>query len=493
MEARQRSSRRRAGDVVGNFGAWIATAIASLVYVAVSSRVFGPDVVGGYAAAVLAETLAWLAVGSGLAAGIQRIDRSDRAAEGAHLGRAILAGVVAAAVLLAAAGPWADLWGSPGAESLTRAFAVVALMHPLAQVLLGILRVRERQRTAASVTAIAGIAASAIGLVPVLLTREPVSLVVSNALAVALTAAFASAAGGWSRPGFPRRLAEDRFASSSVLLNLANYVIYGSMAWSVSRFISVSTFGLYSRTWLLADLPAQGAASSTVQALFPAMARSGEEEGRESTTDAVVVTAAASGLLLGKIAALSSLIVPVLLGDAWLDAIPLLAVLGISLTAMPPQWVLAARLQARGRFAQLATSRAIGLLLAAASVVAVASSGEPLLAAGLAGLLQLALLSADLRSASRAGMIDGRTAAGSLLAIAAALVPLWAVAAVQAAGLVEPRGAGELAVLCLAVAVAALVSAAVILRGPIGGILAGRGILPDRLVGIAGRRAGRTA
>lgn len=491
MEDRAGSARRSAGDVAGNFGAWAATAVVSLVYVAVSSRIFGPDAVGAYAAGVLAETLAWLAVGSGLAVGVQRLPKGSGGGEAAHLGRALIAGLVSALLLVAFAGPWADLWGSPDAATLTTAFAAVALFHPPAQVLLGILRGRDRQRAAASVVAIAGVGASIIGVVPVLISRDPVALVASNLLVVVLSVVLASTAGAWVRPSFPRRLGDGRFASSTVLLNLANYLVYNSMAWSVSRFISVSTFGLYSRTWLLADLPAQGAASSTVQALFPAMARADDEEARRTTSDALVVTAAVAGSLLAAIAALSSLIVPLVLGDQWLDAIPLLATLAVALVAMPPQWVLAAQLQARSRFRDLAASRLVGAVLSVAAVALVAASGSPVLAAVFAGLLQAVLHAVDLRSASRSGLVEVTRLGKAYAATALALAPLWLIAVAQAAELVTPEGVAALVGLCAAVAAAGTASLVLLARGEAGRVLDVNGVLPGALGATLARMRGR--
>jgi len=466
--------------------------VVSLVYVAVSSRIFDPSVVGAYAAGVLAETLAWLAIGSGLAVGVQRLPAGSRSLEGAHVGRALLAGAIAAVLLVVAAGPWADLWDSPQAAELTVAFASVALFHPVSQVLLGILRAADRQRTAASVTAAAGVAASLLGLIPVIVTREPLSLVASNLIVVAATAVLCVRAGAWRRPTFPRRLGDGRFAISTVGLNLANYIVYNSMAWSVSRFISVSTFGLYSRTWLLADLPAQGAASSTVQALFPTMARSGDDQAKRATSEALMVVAGVAGLLLAGIAALAAPIVHLVLGDGWLEAIPLLAALAVALTAMPPQWVLAAQLQARSRFRELAVSRIAGIALAAGAVAAVAVSGDPLVAAALAGALQAALLALDLRSASRLGLVDARPVLSSFASTALALAPLWVLALAQAASLVEPRGAGALALLCGVVAGAAAVSVVLLLRGSAGCLLAERGVLPQPLIRLGGKREARS-
>lgn len=490
MEAGANRSRRAAGDVAGNFAAWIAGSVVSLVYVAVSSRIFDPGVVGAYAAGVLAETLVWLAVGSGLPAAVQRLPQGSTGAFREHCGRAILAGPVAAAILLLGAGPWAELWDSPRAKDLTMMFALVALFHPLAHVLLGVLRVEGRHRTAASANAAAGVGSSLLGLVPVLITRDPLSLVASNALVWLLTIVAVAAAGGWVAPRIPRRGGGDRFASRSVLLNLANFAIQNSMAWGVSRYISVATLGLYSRTWLLADLPAQGAASSIVQALFPTMARSGEREGIRPWTDVLVVTAATCGLLLGAIAALSSVIVIVLLGDAWIDAIPLLSVLAVSLSAMAPQWVLSSQLQAGARFRPLAASRIACLPLAAGSVALVAVTHEPLLAAALAGVLQIVLHVLDLRSAAALDLVGLRSLARGYRSAALACLPLWALAAVQASAAIEPRGLAGLSALSAVALVAVMASAAIMLRGRVGTILATRELLPARLVGLAGSQGG---
>ncbi|MEI6446553.1 MAG: oligosaccharide flippase family protein [Actinomycetes bacterium] len=470
-------------DTAGNMGAWLAGAIASLAYVAITSRAFEPVTVGAYASGVLAELLVYLAVGSGLTVAVQR--RADLGAtdEAQYLGRALIAGIVAALVMLAGADLWGSLWDNPEAARFTRALAAVALLHPLSLVCIGILRRHDRHRSAAQVLTVAGVGASLLGAVPVIAIGTPLTLIASNFLTPLIMVIGCAAVGVSLRPAFARRLRDGRFATATVVLNLVNYVAYNALAWSVSRFISVSTLGLYSRAWLMADLPAQGMASSASQVLFPSFSRSSDEINRGTASDALTVLAAVAGVVLGAIGALSSLIVVVVLGKSWLDAIALLAVLAVSLSAMPTHWLLASQLQAHSRFRSLAVSRGVALATTTAFVALVVITRDPLVAAAGAGAVHAAAHAADMRSATALGMIDRKAVLRGYLQAALACAPLWAIAILQAAAILEPRSAAGLAGLTLGATAAGVVAVAVLLRADAGAVLDRREALPGWIPG----------
>ena len=488
--AEPRGTGRSAGHVAANFGAWMAAALASLIYVAVCSRVFNPATIGGYAAGVMLETIAYLAVGSGLTVAVQLRAGLDQLEERQYMGRAILAGLITAALLLAVADFWAQLWDAPEAAQFTRIFAVVALVHAAAQVALGTLRGRGQHRDAAAATAFAGVGAAALGVVPVLITREPLTLVASNVFVPVLLLVAASRRGVSLVPKASRSLAEGRFAMSTVLLNVVNFVAYNSAAWSVSRYISVATLGLYSRTWLLADLPAQGMASAATQALFPSFARMPKDSRSDLATDALACITAVSAVLLAGIAALASVLVPLLLGDAWRDAIPLLALLGIALAAMPPQWLLTSLLQGREEFRRLVPSRALAIAVAAVFAALVAATKDPLIAAAGAGAVQAAAYGAGLFAAAGLGLVQVSKALREHLATAFACAPLWFLAALQAAGIWQPRSVVGIAALMALAALAAAVAVAATLRGRTGHLLVAEDRLPKWVPGFARPKLG---
>jgi len=467
--ASDRTGAGAAGHVAANFGAWTAAALASLAYVAVCSRIFAPATIGGYAAGVLVESVTYLAVGSGLALAVQRRDRLELDDERQYMGRAILAGIASAALLVVGADWWAQLWNAPDAAGFTRVFAAVALVHAAGQVALGTLRGRGLHAEAAAATAFAGVGAAAIGVVPVLLTHEPLTLVASNALVWLLVLAAAARKGVRLAPRLARTLPEGRFARSTVLLNVVNFVAYNLPAWSVSRYISVATLGLYSRTWLLADLPAQGMSAAATQALFPSFARMPRGVGKDLASDALASVTAVSAVLLAGIAALASVLVPLLLGEGWRSAIPLLAVLGIVLSAMPPQWLLTSFLQGRGEFRALVPSRVVALATAAVFAILVAVTEDPLVAAAGAGVVHAAAYAAGLITASRLDLITARSVLAAHLVTALACLPLWAIAAVQAADIWQPRSAAGIALLLAGTAAAAVVAGVITLKNrPLG-------------------------
>ncbi len=470
-------------DTAGNMGAWLAGAIASLAYVAITSRAFEPVTIGAYASGVLAELLVYLAVGSGLMVAVQRRADLDSTDEAQYLGRALIAGLAAAAIMLAGADLWGSLWGNPEAVRFTRALAAVALLHPLSLVCIGILRRHDRHRSAAQVLTAAGVGASLLGAIPVIALGTPLTLIASNFLTPLIMVIGCAAAGVSLRPAFAKRLKDGRFATATVVLNLVNYVAYNALAWSVSRFISVSTLGLYSRAWLMADLPAQGMASSASQVLFPSFSRSSEEVNRETASDALTVLAAVAGVVLGTIGALASVIVIVVLGDSWLESISLLAVLAVSLCAMPPHWLLASQLQARSRFRSLTASRGVALTTAVVFVAVVAITREPLVAAAGAGAVHAAAHAADIRSATALGMIERSAVLRGYLQAALACTPLWAIAILQAASVWEPRSIAALAALSLSAVAAAGLALTIVLRADAGAVLAQRGALPGWLPG----------
>ena len=479
--ASDRTGAGAAGHVAGNFGAWTVAAIASLIYVAICSRIFAPATIGGYAAGVVIESVTYLAVGSGLAVAVQRRERLERAAEREYMGRAILAGVASAALLIVGADWWAQLWDAPNAAGFTRVFAAVALVHAAAQVALGTLRGRGLHADAAAATAFAGVGAAALGVVPVVLTHEPLTLVASNVLVWLLVLAAAARRGVPLAPRLTRTLPEGRFARSTVLLNVVNFVAYNLPAWSVSRYISVATLGLYSRTWLLADLPAQGMSAAATQALFPSFARMPSGVGKQLASDALASVAAVSAVLLAGIAALASVLVPLLLGEGWRSAIPLLAVLGIVLSAMPPQWLLTSFLQGRNEFRALVPSRLVALAVAGIFALLVAVTADPLVAAGGAGAVHIAAYAASLISASRLGIMQPRSVLAAHLTTVLACLPLWAIAGVQAADVWQPRSVGAIALLVAATAAAAAAAAVITLKGRTGQLLEATGRLPSWL------------
>ena len=465
--------------VASGAGAWAASAIASLAYVSVTSRVFTPATIGSYSSAMLAEGLLYLVLGSGLSIGIQRRSGIPDDDEHAYYGRAIVVGLLAGVAMLLLAGPWASLWGNPNAEQFVRIWAMVALLHPLSLVLLGVLRKRDEHSRAAKAMLISGVGCSLLGVIPVLVTRDPLSLVASNILFPALLIGSCVAYGVRGRPSLSSRIKESQFVRSSTRLNVTNYIAYNAIAWSVSRFISSAGLGVFSRAWLMADLPAQGLASAASSALFPSWGSDDSDSKRAALTDALVVVPAAVALILAVISALATPIVAIFLGAQWTEAIALLAILPIFLAALAPQWLLASRLQAMGKFRVLAVSRIVALVTAAVFVVLVATTGDIVIAAVGAGFVYLTAHIADLKSASALAALAPKPILRAYLQLLTACALLWATGIAQAADIWRPSGAAEMIALGGAAAIGLIAGLLITSRGRAGRVLESRGVIPQ--------------
>ncbi|MEI7559437.1 MAG: oligosaccharide flippase family protein [Actinomycetes bacterium] len=467
-------------------GAWIASAVASLVYVAVTSRLFTPSVIGSYSSAMLAEGVVYLALGSGLAVGIQRREELRAGDEAAYVARASLLGLLAAAVLLLIAEPWATLWGNPGAAAFVRGWALVAAVHPLSLVCLGILRRRDEHGKAASALLVAGVGSSALGLIPFVMTHNALWLVASNVL-VPVILIVCCAVGGVRvlvLPTLKGGISNGEYVRSSTRLNLTNYVAYNAMAWSVSRFVSSAGLGVYSRAWLMADIPAQGLTAAVTSTLFSGWSTDPDGGEERRFTDTLIVVPAITALLLAAISGMATPLVTVLLGSQWVEATVLLGVLPILLSTLAPQWILVSRLQAMGRFKALAASRVVALAVAAVFLVLVAATQSTVTAAVGAGLVYGAGHAVDLRTAAALGLVKTRSVGHAYLQAALACSGLWALGLLQATDAWRPADAVGYMLLSVLVCVGFAAGLLVLCRGAAGATLEARGVLPEWLPGL---------
>jgi PST family polysaccharide transporter len=417
---------------------------------------------------MLAEGLIYLLLGSGLSIAIVRKANLGDNDEQAYLGRSILVGFIAAGLMVALASPWAKLWDSPQSADFLRVWAVTALFHPTSLVLLGILRRRDQHRHAAAVVLIAGVGSSALGVIPVIITRDPLTLVASNILVPVIMIIAAITYGAGSTPKLFGKIEGSRFVNRSTALNATNYVAYNAMAWSVSRFISVAGLGIYSRAWLMADLPAQGLAGAASSTLFPGWS-SGDQD--KTLTESLVFIPAAVALLLAMLSALATPLVAFFLGSQWTQAIVVVGVLPICLITLAPQWLLSARLQAGERFGLLAISRAAGLFSAAIFVVVVAASSSLVAAAIGAGLVHASAHAVDLRSASKNDYLKIGKVLRAYLQIPLACSLCWLLGLAQAADLWRPASIADFVTLALATFAGLIIGFKLLTRGEIGNTL----------------------
>ncbi|MEC5218590.1 lipopolysaccharide exporter [Actimicrobium sp. GrIS 1.19] len=104
----------------------------------------------------------------------------------------------------------------------------------------------------------------------------------------------------------------------------------------IGKFFGTAATGMYGRASLLANLPVQQPANIITGALFPVISRLGNQRQLDSLQISVLVLGSyAFAVTFGMIAAAPD-IVAVLLGNKWLEAIPILQILALSVA---PQYL----------------------------------------------------------------------------------------------------------------------------------------------------------
>ncbi len=131
----------------------------------------------------------------------------------------------------------------------------------------------------------------------------------------------------------------DHFFGFGARYSLIGFIEFlsGSMdALIIGKFFGTPAAGLYGRASLLVNLPVQQPANIVTRTLFPVISRMSEARQIASLQISILIVGSyALAVSLGMIAAAPA-IVGVLLGEKWLEAIPILQVLGF---AIAPQYL----------------------------------------------------------------------------------------------------------------------------------------------------------
>ena len=116
------------------------------------------------------------------------------------------------------------------------------------------------------------------------------------------------------------------------LIGFVEFLTSNIDALVIGKVLGQTSAGIYNRALLLANLPVQQPANVLTRVLFPIMSSIGNEHQKQSCSlqlGMLLVGCYAFAVSSGIFAA-APLIVKVLLGDAWADAIPILKILALS-------------------------------------------------------------------------------------------------------------------------------------------------------------------
>ena len=305
------------------YGGAVVVLAAQLAYTALTARLISPAEFGAYATAqAMLGIVGYFTLGT-VGNAIIRHPSLDRQVVGTGIALTGAAGAVAAAVVLATADAWAEIWRSPEAAPLLRLFAPQVLLGSLAIVPISLLRRELRYRTATLIETTSVLLGFAIGGALALELRSAEALVAGQvAAAGALLLLGIVAARSQLAFAYSRREARGLFSFSSQvsLQNLGHYLCNTLPSFAIARSLGQVSLGFYSRASLLVGLPltflAQGV-NRTLYPIYPRFQSASRDETRRMMVDVVGVTTTLVWPLFAALAGLAPLVVEVLLGSQW--------------------------------------------------------------------------------------------------------------------------------------------------------------------------------
>lgn len=311
-----------------------------LVFMAVMARLLDPVHFGLIAIAnVMLRFLTYFAqlgVGPALIQKSELTDGDVRAALSVSLGISALCTLIA----IFAAPFIADYFVMPMLEPVIQVLSVNFLLGGLSAVSLSLLRREMRFKHIAIIESSAYVVG--YGLVGITLAYfgfgvwALVGAVLSqSALSASLAYLFSRHEFGW-RHHKQQRIHFFKFGARYSLIGFIEFLSGSLDALIVGKFFGTAVAGIYGRAALLSNLPVQQPANIITRALFPVISRLGDQRQIASLqVSTLVLGSYAFAITWGMIAAAPD-IVRVLLGDKWLEAIPILQILAL---AVAPQYL----------------------------------------------------------------------------------------------------------------------------------------------------------
>jgi len=321
-------ARRSMRGAAWTYGGAAFVIVGQLAYTALTARLISPAEFGAYATAqALLLLVGYFTLGT-VGNAVIRHPTLDRQVVGSGVILTIAAGTAVAAVILVAAGYWAEIWRSPEAASLIRLFAPQVLFTAIAIVPLGLLRRGLRYRAASLIETSSVLVGFVIGALLALKLRTAEALVlgqVANAgalVAMSIVAVRSQLSLSWS---VRDARALFSFSSQVSLQNLGHYLNNTLPSFVVSRSLGQTNLGFYSRASLLVGLPLTFLAHGVDKTLYPIYPRfrEREEECRRMMLDVASVATTLVWPLFAALAGLGPLVVEVLLGARWAPVAPL--------------------------------------------------------------------------------------------------------------------------------------------------------------------------
>jgi O-antigen/teichoic acid export membrane protein len=206
------------------------------------------------------------------------------------------------------------------------------------------------------------------------------------------------------------------FASQLTLLYFGTYALNTAPAWFIARSFGARNLGFYSRASLIVGIPLTALSSGVTKVMFPLYGhfKSDAAKTRTLVTEAVVLITGVSWPLLAVAAGASSVIVDLLLGPQWHQAVTMLQLCALAACATLPCGILTSAAEGMGWMRMAAARQGVFLILIAASLglawLGAANTNGLLLSVALAQWVTYLI---TLQPFVRRGLLDGGLVARS--------------------------------------------------------------------------------
>ncbi len=354
--------------------------VLSLATMAIVARILTPEEVGLFmvasASVILIEAFRDFGVGACI---IQAPSLTPALARTAFTVMALLS-VVFAGLLWASAPALAAFYGDARLDGLIRIATLGFAAAPISNPLLSLMR-RDLEFGKVAVVSIgAAFANSGVTVVLAVAGFSAASLVWGSVVAAGVTAAGALALrrAVWV---FRPSLAEWRhvlpFGAWTSVVTLLGLLFDFMPRFILGRVISIAAVGLYSRALSLCQLPDRALLSAVQPVVLPALAARAREGGdlKEPYFLGIASITALQWPALVCLALLAEPIVRILLGNQWLDTIPLVRILALASLSLFPAYLTFPVLVAVGRVRDMATASLISLPLSMAVMIGASHFG----------------------------------------------------------------------------------------------------------------------
>lgn len=241
-------------------------------------------------------------------------------------------GVVVALLVCVAAGPLADFYGDPRVAPVAVVLASVFLANGISVQFRTELNRELRFGVIAAADFLGQAAGFAVALAGALIGWSYWALVAMQVIAAVVTNSIIVARARWW-PGWYQRGTAMRsllvFGVNTSLTQVVNYISTNIDQVVIGRVWGATTLGFYNRAFQIARIPAQQVAAPLTRVVLPYLSR--RRDSQASYLDAVKKTQLALATLLLSlltfVAGTGDWLVPVVLGEGWQEAVPLLRAL----------------------------------------------------------------------------------------------------------------------------------------------------------------------